>query len=145
MKVDVPAAILLVLLASAPAARAQGQEAPSSDYGKTRAQAIEVCEPKGERAYLARLVCPDQSHPEFERAGSVGPRNPPPENMTEEQAMAMLVGDRFAPLAEGAIDLHIVDGYTVQCGEDTSTLYLDMYHCDVPPPDKAPEGFTLLR
>lgn len=124
---------------------AAAQDAPANGYGKTREQAIEVCRPDGQRAYLARLVCPDQSHPKFVRFGSVGPRNELPADMRPDEALKRRIEDRFAPLAEGAIDHHVVDGYTVTCGTNETQLYLDLYHCHTPPPDVAPEGFTILR
>ncbi|HMM26487.1 MAG TPA: hypothetical protein PKA36_16995, partial [Pseudoxanthomonas mexicana] len=86
-----------------------------------------------------------QSHPKFERRGSVGPRNDLPKDLPQEQMMQRLLGDRFAPLADGATDHHMIDAYAVQCGKTTHTLYLDLYHCHTPAPDTAPEGFTILR
>lgn len=145
MKTGVPRILTVLSLVAAGVAEAPAQDAQPADYGRSKEQAIEVCRPDGERAYLARLVCPDRSHPKFERFGSVGPRSELPADMTQEQMMQLLVADRFAPLEAGAADHHMIDGYSVRCGKTEATLYLDMYHCHVPPPDAAPEGFTIIR
>lgn len=145
MKTALPKLLFALPLLAVSIAPAASQEATATGYGKTRQQAIEVCKPDGQRAYLARLVCPDQSHPKFERQGSVGPRNDLPRDLPQEQMMQRLLGDRFAPLAEGATDHHMIDAYGVQCGKTSHTLYLDLYHCHTPAPDVAPEGFTILR
>lgn len=145
MKTALPKLLFALPLLAASIAPAASQDATTTGYGKTRQQAIEVCKPDGQRAYLARLVCPDQSHPKFERQGSVGPRNDLPRDLSQEQMMQRLLGDRFAPLADGATDHHMIDAYGVQCGKPRHTLYLDLYHCHTPAPDVAPEGFTILR
>ena len=145
MKTALPKLLLALPLVTTCAALAAQDTTTAADYGRTREQAIEVCKPDGQRAYLARLVCPDQSHPKFERRGSVGPRNDLPKDLPQEQMMQRLLGDRFAPLADGATDHHMIDAYAVQCGKTTHTLYLDLYHGQTPAPDTAPEGFTILR
>ena len=145
MKTALPKLLLALPLVTTCAALAAQDTTTAADYGRTREQAIEVCKPDGQRAHLARLVCPDQSHPKFERRGSVGPRNDLPKDLPQEQMMQRLLGDRFAPLADGATDHHMIDAYAVQCGKTTHTLYLDLYHCHTPAPDTAPEGFTILR
>jgi hypothetical protein len=122
------------------------QEAPNSPLGSSKEHAIEVCEPAGERAYLARLVCPNSSHPTFDRIGSVGMRNDFPPDMSEDdkmnEMMAAMTGQKLEP---GQSDRHMIDGYSVQCGTDDKTIYLDMYHCDTPAPRQAPDGFTIIN
>jgi hypothetical protein len=122
------------------------QEASNSLLGSSREHAIEVCEPAGERAYLARLVCPDNSHPAFDRIGSVGMRNDFPPDMSEDDRMKeMMAAMANRKLEPGQPDRHIIDGYSVRCGTDDRTIYLDMYHCDTPAPRQAPEGFTIIN
>lgn len=139
------AALLVLVFASAGSAAAPSPPEAAAAPGSTVASAIEVCEPEGERRYLARLVCPDRSHPQFERAGSVGERTPLPADMTEAQSErlveALLAGK---PLAPGEPDHHVVDRYRVVCGTRETSIYLDMYHCDRPPPRIAPAGFELI-
>ena len=66
--------------------------------------------------------------------------------MREDDQMKMMVDNMgFNKLNKGAIDYHIIDGYSVECGKDKVTLYLDMYHCDVAPPSSAPNGFTIIK
>lgn len=69
MKTALPKLLLALPLVTTCAAQAAQDTTTAADYGRTREQAIEVCKPDGQRAYLARLVCPDQSHPKFERRG----------------------------------------------------------------------------
>jgi hypothetical protein len=124
---------------------AQAAEAPAAGYGLSKAEAIEVCYPEGQRQYLARLVCPDRSHPRFERAGSVGPRQEMPDEMSETMMRELLADMREPRKREpGEPDFHIVDAYEVDCGGTATTLYLDMYHCAQERPTRAPEGFTIL-
>jgi hypothetical protein len=114
-------------------------------YGMSKAQAIEVCYPQGQREYLARLVCPGGAHPSFERSGSVGPRTPLPDDMSDAQVEALLADMRSPDKAGGeGPDLHVVDAYEVVCGEQRTRLYLDMYHCAAERPTRAPKGFTIL-
>ncbi len=137
----------------APAAQPPAQEAdapseaaPAAEgYGLSKAEAIEVCEPVGQRQYLARLLCPDRRHPEFARTGNVGPRQDVPADASEEMFDTM-IADMFKPrkLQPGEPDYHIVDAYEVACGEQVTVLYLDMYHCAQDRPDRAPVGFTII-
>jgi hypothetical protein len=130
----------------APPTEASAEAAPAAGgYGLSKAEAIEVCEPMGQRQYLARLLCPDSRHPEFARAGNVGPRQDIPENASDEMLDAMMA-DMFKPrkLQPGEPDYHIVDAYEVACGEQVTVLYLDMYHCAQDRPDRAPAGFTII-
>lgn len=74
--------------------------------------------PRGQRAYLARLRCPDGAAPTFERVGSMG----------------------MSPYGG------VVDGYEVVCAgaKPTATLiYIDMYHPGHVEPN-APPGFTIV-
>lgn len=74
------------------------------------AHPIEVCGPRGERAYLAKhFVCPDGSA----AFGADGK----PLRSTPVGAMG--------PGADG----HMVDRYAIPCGSDTVEVFFDMYHC----------------
>lgn len=116
----------------------------TAGLGESKATAIEVCRPMGQRAYLSRLVCADGTRPTFNRIGSFGSRMPEPANMSKEQSgavlEAMLTGRALKP---GETDLHVVDGYEVSCGTVKRTIYMDMYHCHSAPPEQAPAGFTM--
>lgn len=139
---------LLLLAACASSPQRQGSGGASAvrtaDFGLTKEAAIEVCEPAGQRAYLAALAGPDGRRPQFERTGNVGARQDLPENMSEAD-MDRLLDDMFSKraLRAGETDHHIVDAYRVECGGTATTLYLDMYHCGAKPPSVAPTGFTL--
>lgn len=147
-------AVVLFLSLALPAVaclRAEAQEPETSvpveddQYGRTVEHAIEACKPDGQRAYLARLVCADSSHPSFSRLGSVGMRHDFPEGMSEEdQLKVILAAMERRPLEPGETDHHMVDGYAVECDGEKITLYLDMYHCDVPPPTRPAAGFTIF-
>lgn len=63
------------------------QEGP----GLNAAQAVEVCEARGQRQYLSMLVCPDDSHPTFKRVGSFGTRDPYPGDLPQEKADEILL------------------------------------------------------
>lgn len=75
------------------------------------------CEnPKGERQYLSRLRCPDESRPAFSRIGSFG----------------------VGPYG------NILDGYRVKCeGRDEVTVFMDMYHEGYVEKEAVP-GFTIV-
>lgn len=126
-----------------------GAEAPkvaaAKAYGLSKQDAVEVCDPPGEHEYLARLVCPNNEHPKFDRSGNFGERTPLPDDMSEE-ASNRLLEDMMEnkPLKPGETDYHIVDGYNVVCGETSTRVYLDMYHCDAPRPTRAPSGFSII-
>lgn len=132
----------------APAEAAPIEAAPTAaaeGYGLSREQAIEVCYPEGEQQYLARLVCPDNSHPAFERTGSVGPRQSIPKDMSEEKIASLLADLRKTRKREpGEPDHHIIDAYEVVCGEVATTVYLDMYHCAQDRPTFSPKGFSII-
>lgn len=135
----------LVLLLAGCASTPSGLQAPASaGLGETKATAIEVCKPAGERAYLGLLACADGTRPSFKRIGSFGSRLDYPKNLTKEQeaeiTLALLSGRALKP---GEPDYHIVDGYELACGEVKRTVYMDMYHCQGTPPAQAPTGFSL--
>lgn len=118
--------------------------APDAGPGDTKATAIEVCMPGGERQYLATLVCAGGQRPTFERTGSVGERNPLPAGLSDKEMAALLDrGLRGAPLQPGEVDAHVIDAYEVSCGEVKRRVFLDMYHCPQPAASAAPAGFTL--
>lgn len=75
---------------------------------------VRVGGPEGERAYLARLRCPDGSVP------SAGPRT---------------------ARGEGAFG-SLVASYRVECGAVATDLVMDMYHGEHVE-NRAPPGFTL--
>lgn len=112
-------------------------------FGESKQTAIEVCTPAGQRAYLSRLVCPDGAAARYNRVGSFGNRNEIPGNLAPEQQKEMLERlRRSTPLQPGQPDYHVVDGYEVACGDVKRLLFMDMYHCEAPPPDRVPRGFA---
>lgn len=129
---------------------APGVPAPASPapgrYGLEPEQSVEVCRPEGERRYLARLICPSGQHPTFERAGNVGPRTPLPLDMSPAE-QERLLADNMAmkPLSEGEVDHHWIDAYEVVCESQTTTIYMDMYHCSADAPAQAPANFRIIR
>lgn len=118
--------------------------ATASGLGESRQTAIEVCMPAGERAYISRLVCSDNQSPSFKRVGSVGQRNSIPEDLSPEQYEILIqkIINR-TPLQPGEPDYHVIDAYELVCGEEKHIAYLDMYHCNQPPPTEAVRGFTI--
>ena len=112
---------------------------PSPDFGLSRAAAVEVCLPPGQAAFLKGLRCPGGAPPRAERQGSVGTRT---EVGPDDGERALLQMDPGRPLQRGERDLHVVDAFRLACGARETTLFLDMYHCGVPPPRAAPAGFT---
>lgn len=143
-----PWCFAVVFLAAA-ANASEPTPSPQSEpiaLGLTAEAAIEVCDPAGERQYLARLVCPNSEHPSFERIGSMGMRNQTPQGLSEKEQQEMLQAlFERRPMKPGDPDYHVLDGYDVTCGDTSTTLYLDMYHCGQEPPTTAPPGFTLIR
>jgi hypothetical protein len=99
-----------------------------AQLGLTRKNAIQVCEPRGERAYLDRLRCSDGTPPTYSRSGSVGRRTKAKNPREDEEASAQNLGGK-RPEAGGP-DFHVVDLYRVTCSGRTQEIYLDMYHCD---------------
>lgn len=123
---------------------ASGAASSEKAFGLTLKSAIEVCEPRGQRAYLSRLICADGRPPEFERIGSMGLRNEFPSGMSEKEKQRILNASMgMGRLEPGSLDHHVVDAYSVTCESGSSTVYLDMYHCDTPAPDVAPDGFSI--
>ncbi|MGL4667298.1 MAG: hypothetical protein ACRCWR_05145 [Saezia sp.] len=120
-------------------------------YGYVKEEAIEVCKPLGQREYLGSLQCSDGMPPTFKRIGNFGPRHevdiPDEELATQAQQReleARLI-DINRVLAPGEVDIHIVDGYEVDCRDRKVTLFLDMYHCSQPKPEFAPAGFGIMK
>ncbi|XHS77865.1 hypothetical protein ACFJGW_19425 [Burkholderiaceae bacterium UC74_6] len=139
--VVVAVATLVVLGCSTPAPPRSTTASP----GETKATAVEVCMPLGERKYLSRLQCPNGSTPTFERAGSVGLRTQA-KGLTEQQLNELLQRDLAGKaLRPGDPDLHVIDAYVVSCGAEKHTVHLDMYHCEQAEPDVAPSGFQLRK
>ena len=138
---------LLLVACSTPATGPGAQQAgeagrsqstqPAPGLGDTKATAIEVCMPPGQRAYLNRLLCADGSKPSYFRVGNFGPRNEVPPKLSDEDRTRLMLGK----LQPGDPDLHIVDGYQVSCGETKRMVYMDMYHCKQAPPAAVPAGF----
>ena len=123
-----------------------GDDEPVPGPGLNVAEAIEVCDARGQRQYLSMLVCPDRSHPSFKRVGSFGTRDPYPGSLSMEEAdeiLLRLMGD--PSLQPGDPHFHMVDGYEVQCPESSAMIYMDLYHCDQEFPTIVPRGFTLQR
>ncbi|ALN83979.1 putative integron gene cassette protein [Lysobacter capsici] len=139
------AALTLLFVTGAAGAEAPAKVAADS-YGLSKEQAVEVCKPRGEHEYLARLVCPDSEHATFERSGNFGERTPLPDDLSDD-ATNRLIEDMmgYKALQPGEADYHIVDGYEVACGETKIRVYLDMYHCDAPRPTRAPAGFSIIN
>eukprot|EP01136_Pigoraptor_vietnamica_P043504 Opistho-1_new@1698 len=100
----------------------------ATGLGDSKASAIEVCMPAGERAYLASLMCPSGQAPTFKRIGSMGSRTDPPKNLSKEQEQQLVeqLLSRRA-LAPGETDYHVIDAYELSCGEAKRTVYMDMY------------------
>ncbi len=118
--------------------------AAPSGLGRTKATAIEVCRPQGERAYLSQLECAGGERPKYRRVGSFGPRTPVPPARSDADVTAQLKRALSArALRPGEPDIHIVDGYEVVCNDATHMIYMDMYHCEQPAPTVAPPGFRL--
>ncbi len=132
------------LLAACASTPPRDPSTPIAGWGESKASAIEVCKPEGQRAYLDQLVCSDGSSPAYRRVGSFGSRNEVPKNLTKEQEadllQALFTGRALRP---GEKDHHIVDGYELSCGQSKRMVYMDMYHCNSAPPKQAPAGFTL--
>jgi hypothetical protein len=122
----------------AAALKAAMAEKPPKTWGTTVKEAIEVCLPSGEQYFLRDLRCAGAKAPEFERSGSVGPRNPMPADAGFDENMI----DPTYRLKKDQLDTHIIDKYEVRCEKKTYILYFDMYHCGTPKTWAAPEGFS---
>ena len=141
-------ACLIMGLAMCGAEDAKNPEPASAQSRQTalgivKESAIEVCGPKGERAYLDHVTCSDGSMVKYERTGSVGFRNEPKSKQDEKAVQAQMLGGK--PIKPGQKDFHVLDGYEVECGAIKTVLYLDMYHCPEPKDQGAPPGFSLTR
>jgi hypothetical protein len=117
--------------------------AAASPIGRSKERAIEVCQPRGERDYLARLRCPDGRQPAFSRHGNVGSRNAAKPGTPDRDLLEQM--DPTRQLRPGEIDSHIIDVYQVTCSDKVHELYMDMYHCVGPQTSEAPSGFTAVR
>jgi len=117
-------ALLLLCLACAHATPAP------AGFGLSREQAIEVCLPPGEKAYLAALRCRDGSRPLPKRLGSIGSRTTPAD---PDDPRMLLQMDPERRLAQGEPDFHIVDAVEARCPDAVTTLFFDMYHCPAAP------------
>jgi hypothetical protein len=117
--------------------------APLPALGQSKATAIEVCGPPGQRAYLNQLVCTTGERPSYRRVGSFGARTAVPPLSGEDAAARLKRALSTRALKPGEVDEHIVDGYEVVCSDTTHMIYLDMYHCEQPAPTTAPPGFKL--
>lgn len=118
---------------------------PVAGLGRNNAEAIQVCKPSGETAYLSRLRCADGAAPSYRRVGHGGYRTertgPDDYRLSADQVRT------GRPLEPGEADFHPVDQYTVLCTDDNVVhkLYLDMYHCsENETTAEAPEGFTTV-
>lgn len=114
--------------------------------GRSNAEAIEVCKPSGQTAYLSRLRCSDGTAPPYQRVGHAGYRTarggPADYQLSADQVRTS------RPLEAGERDLHPIDMYTVRCRDEevVHKLRLDMYHCsEGETTSESPEGFTLYQ
>lgn len=80
-----------------------------SDVQTSTARPIEVCGVQQQLGWLVRLECPDGSHP-FPNAGAAH-------------------AARLGSFGAGGRCGTVIDGYRVRCGEETRTVYMDLYHC----------------
>lgn len=112
--------------------------------GTSKENAIEVCRPAGERAYLSQLRCPDGDVPEFDRIGSYGRRTQPLPGAPSVGVTDSL-RDPERRVQPGEVDIHVIDGYRVVCDGEAYLVFLDMYHCGDPPTSVVPPGFSMGR
>jgi hypothetical protein len=124
-----------------PRAAPPPKEEVASMLGRSKEEAINVCQPVGQRSYLMRLRCVDGKPPRFGRRGNVGRRNEPKGDLSDEDLLQQM--DWSRPLGPGEVDYHIVDVYEVECTDTTHEIFMDMYHCADPRTKKAPSGFTI--
>jgi hypothetical protein len=109
--------------------------------GRSKEEAINVCQPMGQRRYLSRLRCPDGQPPRFGRRGNVGARNERKANASDDDLTRQM--DMSRRLEPGEVDYHIIDVYEVECSDKTHEIFMDMYHCADPRTNKPPSGFTI--
>ena len=132
----------LVFSTGATATEPQKGSKPDDEFGLTPAQAVAVCTPDGEREYLSRLRCPNGRAPKYDRSRSqvrITPDTPEAERVAREQMIER------KPVREGDRDYHIVDAYRLTCGNVVLELFLDMYHCDVAKPSRAPAPLSVKK
>ena len=115
--------------------------ADDGSWGLQQGNPVPVCKPPGQHAWLQQLRCADGSALSWRRSGSVGTREPLPPGSPLPTPEKYASGE---PLAEGEVDYHMVDRYQVDCGGKVQQLYLDMYHCELPAPRRAPAGFLFV-
>lgn len=137
------ALVLGVASGQAVAAEPAGQ---AGGYGLSHANPVEACRHTYNARFFSRLTCPSGERPAMQRRGSIGPRTPYPEGMSQEQTVR-LIGDamKYAALAPGEADHHILEAYEATCGDTHVTFYLDAYHCRSAPEVRAPAGLLLTR
>jgi hypothetical protein len=135
--------LLLGFMACIVPALVQAREVPSAQWGLDPSMPVETCQASGSQQYLKQLRCADGQELSWQRRGNLGPRTPAPEGV-DVVALIRRYTD-LKPLAEGERDHHFVDEYQLDCGGQVQSLYVDMYHCHVPAPTRAPEGFLLKR
>lgn len=126
--------------AEPPRAAPPPKEEMASMFGRSKEEAINVCQPAGQRSYLMRLRCADGKPPRFGRRGNVGMRNEPKGDLSDEDRLRQM--DWSRPLGPGEVDYHVVDVYEVECTDTTHEIFMDMYHCADPRTKKTPSGFT---
>ncbi|MCA1826086.1 MAG: hypothetical protein ABR567_22640 [Myxococcales bacterium] len=110
-----------ILLAALACAHAEPQRS-----GLTKENAVEVCLPPGEKAFLDQWRCPGGSKPQHHRLGSIGTRMQP---VDPNDPRILLQMDPERPLERGEPDFHIVDAVEMRCAGATYTVFIDMYHC----------------
>lgn len=135
--------LLLGFMACSIPTLAQAQNVPPAQWGLAPTLPVETCQVSGSQQYLKQLRCADGKVLSWQRRGNVGPRAPMPEGVDVVALIERYMA--FEPLADGERDHHFVDEYQLDCGGQVQSLYMDMYHCDVPSPPRAPEGLLLKR
>jgi hypothetical protein len=99
----------------------------TSGPGSASDSPAEVCLPQGARDYLSQLRCPNGAVISVQARVNVGPRNDPPDDLSDSEWEKMK--DSNQALAAGEIDYHIVDRFTVRCAGVDYSVYVDIYHC----------------
>ena len=113
-------------------------------YGLTRENPVELCRITSGSQLFSRLTCASGQRPVIQRRGSIGPRTPHPEYMSQDEAVRMVErAMAYEALEPGEPDRHILDAYEVGCGDTPVTLYVDVYHCRPPSQVPTPAGFSL--
>lgn len=130
-------ALCLALSACHPAPR---PSAGGGRFGLVKELAVEVCYPPGEQEFLHRLRCPDGSAARQVDRGSVGTRTTPRDPNDPRLLEQLDAGRKLRP---GEPDFHVVDRFLLSCPDGDRTVFVDMYHCNQPPPEQAPEGMAL--